>query len=336
MSEDFPQQPKPIEDINNVQNPTPDQEVATAPVTFAGTTEGESNTELPVENVGDGRIEDKDKALDMAYAGKETREEAAALREEGKTLREQVALGDETINSEDNQFKPTSERRHIFETQKNREDLLRRSARKERLADRADREAQEIESWAEILYDNPISDAYRQAHQNIHFTPKDLRYKEEELRRISEGIEWGEYKLAELQNTVGVTGIDQGKDATQGPDPRTGQLRERPPITTESLLKSASGLGKAEYIDLKQKYSEDTEILDRMIEPDIREIYDRYLSLLDAPDTTTITQLSGVFKDVYRKVRIEPMVNEYESNKQILDDIRSGRASSIKQSIETQ
>ena len=320
------------------------------PVTLEGVTEEMPSldenqdvptTEVPVIGISsEGLIENPDKALDMAYAGKENREQAIENRELAKTIidgREIAELdrasgqgrdGNVTLAERDEiearkvvldekypdkKFSEkmdfikdadsinTAEAEMVYDDLKGSADLLRW------IAEEDDNTADNLENWAGVLYDHPVSEAYKEANQHMEFTPYALSYTEKQIKIMFDQADKVELMLEKVTLEERLDGIKRGGKAF-------------PDITTESMLEQMSGLSLNDY-----KNANAAE-LEKRIEPGVKELFDRLISLKSKRETT-IGDLSDLFADVFIAKEVEPIRSIAKGNQAMLEDIRSGRAS---------
>jgi len=170
------------------------------------------DTEFRDEDAG--RV-DKDKAWDMAHAGYKDRSAAAEERAfandektevRGKEMeyyehrskplpRRSKALGEHDRKMRD--LREERDRaREIYREENHRrgeaaEENLQTSFERdpESRAKMYDRQAEQIEAWAGILHDHPVSEAFTQAHPEVEITPESLMRMEIELDRDRSGLE---------------------------------------------------------------------------------------------------------------------------------------------------
>lgn len=180
------------------------------------------------------------------------------------------------------------------------ENSLRSEAeRKRRGAKNPDREAERLEQWAEILVDNPPSQAFLDKYDKRRVTAREL---------------------LELENSV----------AAQ--EERNGiALRE-----TEELLSTPNivVLGELNYDDLNEDAERAfrraglnfgaVELMKRVHGDDSDEVAE--WQRMQADPNTTLGQLRDLYAAAFME-GIRPLLERYKTHKAFLDDIRSGRAS---------
>jgi hypothetical protein len=243
----------------------------------------------------DSPIENINKAWEVAYSAKDKRDSAADSRMLAKDIREQEAA--EQQKTRDG-FDKLAEnfpqiREHIgdsvYPPSSNYPVQL------ELRAERVDKEADRIETWASILYDHPVAQAYKETHPNIDFSAPLLDRVERQADSDLIGAEWATDKLDELSPNVYLFGF-----------PHQAALDKLYDTSPNAVLTEAYGdpdkseTGKSKWAEWDQ---------------------------LTSDPGTTLGQLKDFYHEAFRTAYIEPKISSAHMIKSILEDVRSGRAS---------
>lgn len=171
-----------------------------------------------------------------------------------------------------------------------------------------------IEDWAVILYDHPVSEAYREAHKGINFEPWAVAELVEKAHESIEAAQELENALAIAHPFVGINGL--------------GGRYERRVREGGISIESANISGSLEPVTLMlELYGYDTtDSRYRNYEGGNSEAWERYKGLRADPNTT-LGQLKEHYVDTFRAAIIEPMRTGAQRSQSILEDIKSGRAS---------
>jgi hypothetical protein len=246
-----------------------------------------------------GLVEDVSKAWDMAHAGKESRDEAALYRSSAKDTQRNIDEIDTSGISK--------------KAIPNRKSTMEASAQDDRLnAEVADRKADNLENWAAILHDHPVSEAYQQAHQTISFNPQSLSKLEGRAEVSREEAEALDKELTEAPLTVG----------TEGMSIWVGGKRGFIKLTPSEAIYGAYGITPEEY----EQAQADGEELPEHITDAAREKIEQYLSLIKNEDTT-LGQLKDFYVEAVRKTDVEPELDYAKRIATVLEDIKGGQAS---------
>lgn len=216
-------------------------------------------------------VEDPEKAWDMAHASNEERSAAAMFR---------AGVKDESMN-------PRSVDRLLS------------------MAEDADKNAEELESWAAIIHDHPVSETYRKSHENVDFNnPHFLKTIEANAKNATYEAEALQHQLENAPLTVGVKGLSTLK----------GKFRP-----SDSLAEACgmSGFQGDAVIAGKEFPS--------FVSQENAERFNQYVELISNPDTT-LGQLKDVFTQAFTEIAINPELAYADSINTVLEDIRSGRA----------
>lgn len=322
MSEDFPQ-PNPDE----LQKPAEGQQSPLEP----GQQEGSSEVHIPISDGlttdednrphaevpefptgtftkdspdDSGRVEDESLALDMAYAGKEKRDQAVAERERASSS-----------------FAESERRGGDWEWKKS-------GKRHTERADELDDSANRVEEWVKVLHEHPVPEGYLES-RNV--TALGLAALEEKVLDWQETID---SKLGQLDSSplLGIKGFDigwrQGEPVNLiadafGAVPGAGGSYER---SGDRLLDCPLDRFDDEADRLVRFHDADPEGIEKL---------KAYREALENPETT-LGQLRDMYAEAYTKKYLEPLRSNIEKNTALLDDIRSGNARSVTEDAETQ
>lgn len=188
-------------------------------------------------------------------------------------------------------------------------DSLRRTATEN------DHMADEVGDWAEIVYDHPISEAYKRSHEGIDFDGHSLMLMdmlaEKDLRTVRELEE----HLEKAPNLVGIIGL---------PSKLAGLVKEYAPTTgndfdPEHVLTDAYGVEPSKYKPDRtdSRYKPNEEGIAK---------WQEWKTLLENPDAT-LRQFRELYTEAFRRAYIYPMRSYANTVKSVLEDVRSGRAS---------
>jgi hypothetical protein len=273
----------------------------------------------------------EDKARDMAHAAKPRKDAAAEMRDAaalldgtqegldkvylGKTFSEggqatgaHPALSrlDELSNGEQlgsSELSRSEARRELYDrtgpgitevsSQELREQLDRES---KQLDDRAEA----VADWAGILDDHPVSEAYKANHENVDFTPEALMATEASLRKDISIIAQKEKALKEVKPIHAFQGFDRNR-------------------SSEDYDYDALQDGNGMY-----------DLADRVgytLGPGYKHQLLRQWEKLAAKEGVTLEEMKKFYTEQYRIHVIQPIQNRVSMVKSVLEDVKSGRAS---------
>lgn len=148
-----------------------------------------SGTEVPVtdgsENPYPERVEDIEKAHEMALAGDESRTAIAKLREATETAdhySRDTDISDTSI-PESNAVKGGLYKPEFWHSAEVARLEMKSGIKKhEKLADR-------LEDWAGVLHEHPVSDAFKEAHPGVDFSPETLVQLEDSVEEANKKLD---------------------------------------------------------------------------------------------------------------------------------------------------
>jgi len=333
-------------DANRVKTP---QQLEQAPETTEDIGEaavGETATQIPVKGPeGDTdpatqqwREEnweaDKEKAHTMALAGDEMRTEAADKRSAAKfteefkgpveefseAIEEHPGFGQDEKNLVD--FDVAKAR--WAKAEEKEEFVLPKYAKSERIAEHlrkyaeyADEKAASIEEWAATLHEHPISEEYIQTHPGIDFDAKCLRLLEIRAEGKLEAAE----QLKEKGKLLRGTSIYRGIDYSDLPHYADLQRRFRPNVQYPSL-----GVGELmQTVAMERIFASKDTMEKGELDEETAKIRSE-LRELDKNPETKLGQLTQFYCKLLEEAYINPLRNDANTTKALLEDIRSGRA----------
>lgn len=227
-----------------------------------------------------GRV-DIDKAWDMAHSAKDERADAAQWRE------------GEAADGEN----------HIYGSYGPEED----------------NKAKIIESWADVLHDHPVSEAYKEAHPDVDFSARGLAKIEVAVNRRFREI-LGEVEKVSIHDCLGVS-----KEALESIDGfyNVDLTQPTPHLTLADLMtdKISDQLAESEQAqDEGDNEKADTQYAEA------KSLARHYREVLTNPHTT-LGELSEIYKELYKSQLYEQQRVNAAIVKRMLEDVKSGRAS---------
>lgn len=319
MSEDFPQD-------NASQLPTEEQQqtVSIPVVEEIGEQAVAPVAEEPEKpDHYDHRIHDLAKAEEMAHAGKMFRDAAAELREEAKTADDtpgpsghsekswreaEVPYQEKMAETAEERAGKEYERAYsvdvrvgeggptpydfdkawdvAHETKEWRDKQVEPdTSRGESM--RLEHYTKKLEEWTAILHDHPVSEAYKESHPDVDFSPKALMALQQQNAETSHRAQEAERSI---ENQIfDITSVFRGINIYNVEHPSYGIL--------EAIKQTASEDYKREWSDLQYN-----------------------------PDTT-VKEIVDFYKRFTTDRLVKPMYNQVAVVNALLNDIRSGRAS---------
>lgn len=297
------------------------------------TTEPAAATSEPVPN--DGRIDDKDKAWDMALSAKEDRYAAADSRRYIKNDQELVPMVEDYFANASSFSTPeereTARRALIAKIEPRldraseggplyraymdlaygdkigtfmhgtRADREKSSddlqSRRAQFARERDDFADQVEELAGVIHDRPISDEYTRAHKGVDLTARGLIVLERTTNETLTKTDAAEKKIDE---TTVEYAFKYGLNDNSGRRPiaMNGQ-------TVEWLASQLETTDKDGATELRYQY----------------------MQLTKSPEVTTLVEYTQFFRDAIKKVTVEPERKMALAAKTVVEDVRSGRAS---------
>jgi hypothetical protein len=187
-----------------------------------------SSTNLAPHNGSeDGRVDDVEKAWDMAHAAKEQRDTAARIR---SRIKKTEASSYESVpydTPEDRENFEFNKRRKIYQDKEYAKDL--------------DDFSNSLEKWAGILHDHPVSTKYEADHPGVRLDAKALVLMEEGVQAEVERVKEAEEFLEDNLGGLGLMSLNGGN---------AGFYATRQDLLIHNLLKGDSKAGR-KYTDLQ-------------------------------------------------------------------------------------
>jgi hypothetical protein len=317
MPEDYP---KNQDDVFEQHNPQALQEFGESQSEGLAPMDDEMSAQAQFVDPDEGRIKDKELAVDVAYAGKPDRDRALSHRKKAEEIRNVLrgvsehTSSDEPLDADEKATSKSELKSRIdaldlsdFQNERlqslvDRKDYLAGTDLEDKVVDDAkfwfehaaagyegdaedhEERADRLEYWTEILGTHPLSEAFLTQHR---VSAEYLTSLEEELRDTEEYIAEYEEHLEVLEEWPMVAATGKGREL---------------PSLQEITRQAYRG------------------------EPDEKEIFASTDEAIKDPNTT-LGKICEMYRKAYRKARIEPHQKNRRELQSILEDVRSGRAS---------